>query len=235
VNRRRWAACSLGPTLVALAVATPLLWSWWAIEQAGNAYRAALGDPARAAAAVERFEGVDRLVFYDDAVTTFGAGAAHFVGGELLDARRAFEDAVAESDGARRCAGVVNLVLTVETQGDELVEIDAGSGVDHYRQARALIDDHADCRRRRADDGRGPGDRLDRAADRLDDKLAAVVVAEPNDQQPVSPEQTQADPAANDLDELDQALDENADTRSQGPELTEEADFEPPAPSGARW
>lgn len=233
-RHRRRLAWSLGPTLVALAVAAKLLWSWWAIEQAGDAYRDAVADPARATAAVERFERADWLLFNDRAVPIFGVGAAHFVGGDLLDARRAFEDAVAEADGARRCAAVVNLVLTVETQGDELVEIDAGSGLDHYRQARDLIDEHVDCRRR-TDAGRGPGDRLDRAADRLDEKLAAGVVAAPNDQRPVSPEQTQTDPAANDLDQLDQALDQNADTRSQGPELQQDADFEPPVPPRARW
>jgi tetratricopeptide (TPR) repeat protein len=218
--RRRWVIWSVVPSLLLIAVAVMILGRVREVERAADAYAAAVAEPERAPDAVEAYDALAWPAWFDQDVEPLGRGAAALVAGDLAAARRAFEEALAQSSGERRCRAVVNLVLTIEAQGDEIVELDAASARTLYLQARERIDAEPGCRRRRQADHQGAGDRLDRAAARLDAKLVDDS-SDSTDQRPVSPEEVEPDQS--DLDDLDRALDENADTRSKGPELEEGA------------
>lgn len=230
--RPRWLAWTVAPSLVVASVAVAVLGRVREVEQAAGRYAAAAIDPDRAPEAVEAFESLT-WPGLDDEIAPLGRGAASFVAGDLAAARGAFEDALERSSGERRCRAVVNLVLTVEAQGDEVAEIDPGTARSLHRDARDQIDDEPTCRARRDADRMGAGDRLDRAAARLDAKLSGSPPTS-SDQRPVSPEQTESEPDQSDLDQLDRALDENAETRSQGPEL-EGGDTGLPPPRTPEW
>ena len=101
-------------------------------------------------------------------------------------------EALDQSSGERRCRAAVNLVLTIEAQGDEIVELDAASARALYCDARQRIETEPACRSRRQADRQGAGDRLDRAAARLDAKLVDGS-SDATDQRPVSPEQVEPD------------------------------------------
>lgn len=218
--RRRWARWSLGPSLVILVAAVALLGRVREVAQAESAYAAALAAPDRADAALAAYDSMRWPSWFDPSSEPLGRGASAFVAGDLAAARAAFEQAFEQSAGDHRCRAAVNLVLTIEAQGDEVIEIDAGAARRSYLDALVRVDADPACRERRDPDGMGAGDRLDRAAARLDAKLSGSPPAS-SDQRPVSPEQTKDPPDQSDLDDLDRALDENADTRSQGPELEE--------------
>lgn len=234
MSRRRWMAWSLLPTLVVVGFAVVVLGRALAVERAASAYDAAVADPAAVPEAVERWEDLGWPVWFDDEVPALGRGASAVLAGDLAAARTAFEDASARSDGERRCRAAVNLVLTIEAQGDEVVELDPAAARALYQVARDEIDRFPSCRDRRQADGRGAGDRLDRAVERLDVKLAGGA-AGPSEPRPVSPEQIDEEPDQDDLDDLDRALDENADARSEGPEFGEEDVGLPGVPASPQW
>ena len=209
---------SVGPSLVLVAVAGTILGRVREVERAADAYAAAVAQLDRAPEAVEAYESLAWPAWIDPEVEPLGVGAATLVAGDRAAARRAFDEALDRSSGAHRCRAAVNLVLTIEAQGDEIVELDAARARPLYFEARQLIETEPACRNRRQADRQGAGDRLDRAAERLDAKLVDGS-SDATDQQPVSPEEVE--PEQSDLDDLDRALDENADTRSKGPELEE--------------
>lgn len=223
------------PSVVVVAVALTTLGRYREVERAADRYAAAVADPERAPAAVAAYESLRWPAWFDDETEPFGLGAAALVAGDLAAARDAFEAALERSAGERRCQAAVNLVLTMEAQGDEVVEIDPGTARTLYLDARIQVEAEPTCRNRRRPDGQGSGDRLDRAAARLDARLETSPSTS-SDQRPVSPEQTESQPDPSELDELDRALDENADTRSQGPELEEGGgDIGARPPHDAQW
>lgn len=234
MSRRRWMAWSVLPTVVVVVFATLVLGRAVAVERAAAAYDAAVADPALASTAAERWDRLGWPVWFDDEVPAFGRGASAVLAGDLAAARASFEEAVARSDGDRRCRAAVNLVLTIEAQGDEIVELDPAAARALYQAARHEVDRFPSCRERRQADGQGAGDRLDRAVERLDDKLAGAGSGS-TEQRPVSPEQTDEEPDQGDLDDLDRALDENADARSEGPEFGEEDIGLPGVPASPQW
>lgn len=220
--RRRWVVRSAGPSLVVIALAVTILGRAVELERAASAYAAAVGEPERAAGAVQAYRSLQWPVWFDEEAPLLGEGAASLLAGDLNGARSAFESVVAHGDGERRCRAIVNVVLTIEAQGDEVVAIDGGAASLHYEEARRTVDLDPGCRQRRHADGTGAGDRLDRAAARLDDKLAALPPSAASDElRPVTPEESDSDFDPADLNELDRALEENADTRSRGRELDE--------------
>lgn len=223
------------PSLVLVALAVTVLGRAVELERAAATYDDAVPAPARASAAVQAYRSLDWPVWFDDEVAPLGEGASRLVAGDLNGARAAFELAVERGDGERRCRGIVNLVLTIEAQGDEVVEIDAGVARAHYEDARLTVDRDGGCRGRRGADGTGAGDRLDRAAARLDAKLTALPAPTERELRPVSPEPADSDFDPADLNELERALDENADTRSRGPELDEGAQVPAGEPRDPQW
>ncbi|MDQ3469356.1 MAG: hypothetical protein M3487_06285, partial [Actinomycetota bacterium] len=208
----------------------------WATERGIEAYEAGRADPEAYGTAVRWFDRAARLNVYEREVPPFDRGDALVGKGDLSGARTSFEEALGLAGDDRRCVVVVNLVLTIELQGDALTAVDELDARPMYAEAEAVIEANRDCLARTTPAGDGEGDRLARAAARLDDKSR---VEQPDRRtQTRQDETTDADPVKpgdGDLDELERRLEDNAETRVEGRELDEGLDQGVPPHDGPSW
>lgn len=228
--RHRLLAWSALPVLALTALAGVLLFNAVAIDRGIDAYRT--DDHGNAA---EWFDRAAAINIYERELPAFDRGDALVAAGDLAGARLAFEEALGLADGERRCVVVVNLVLTVELQGDAVVATDPGGARQFYAEADDLVRVNDNCLPLTTDAGDGPGDRLARALERLEDKLEDDEVEnlpQAEAEESVGPE---ADPNQDDVDELERRLEENAETRTQGEEINESLDRGLPPQDGPSW
>jgi len=217
--------------LALTALAGVLLFNAVAIDRGIAAYRT--DDHERA---VEWFDRAAVINVYDRELPAFDRGDALVAAGNLAGARLAFEEALGLADGERRCVVVVNLVLTVELQGDAIAATDAGAARQFYAEADDLIRVNDGCLPLTTAEEDGPGDRLARALDRLEDKLEEEELASvPQAEAEAVTEPEPGDPSDDDVDELERRLEENAETRTQGREINESLDRGLPPQDGPSW
>jgi hypothetical protein len=231
-RRRRLVVWSALPALVALGAAGVLGGRAFTTDRGIAAIDGSALVPSRAADAVEWFDRSEAVTFSDREAPSFNRGVAWFAAGELSRARAEFDRALERAEGAARCRVVVNLALTVEAQGDALVDADPHGSQALYAEAKGIAEGNPECRARRTPARDGPGDRLERLLERLESKLLT------DDSREVS--RPRADPNStrepeDDFSELEQQLDENAETRSEGRELEEGVDLAPTASNARPW
>ncbi len=231
-RRRRLVAWSLLPSVIVLAVAAALVGRAMATQRGLDAVQQSAFEPGRAAEAVEWFDRSEWINVYDREAPSFNRGVAWFTDGELARARAEFENALDLARGADRCRVVVNLALTIEAQGDALVEVDPHGSQALYGEAKGIAEGSSACLARRTPAGDGEGDRLARLLDRLAEKLTMDRTREVS--------RSRADPDStrepdDDFRQLEQQLDENAQTRSEGRELEEGVELTPTISDGPQW
>lgn len=231
-RRRRLLAWSAVPALVVVAVATVLIGRALATDRGIAAVPSSTFDRGRATEAVTWFDRSEWINLYDREGPSFNRGVAWFASGDLARARAEFEAALDLAGGSARCRVLVNLALTVEAQGDALAEPDPHGSQALYAEAKGIAQGNPACLGRRTPEGDGEGDRLQRLLERLEDKLVTAESTEVS--------RPRADPDStrepdDDFSELEQQLDENAETRSEGRELEEGVDLTPTRSRGPQW
>jgi len=235
-RRRRLLVWSALPVVAMLAVGAKLHFTSWATGRGIDAYET--GDDDRYDDAVDWFDRAAWINVYEREIPAFDRGGALVASGQLDEARLAFEEALGLAGGGRRCKVVVNLALTMEMQGDAAaaVELDALDAQRFYVEARDVIEANGECLALTTADGNGEGDRLERATARLNGKIIAeptMRVPRASTDQATGPQPD--DPADDDLNELEERLDENAETRSEGREINESIDVPLPPRDGPSW
>jgi hypothetical protein len=231
-RRRRLVAWSVLPALVALAVAGALGGRAITTDRGIAAIDGSALVPSRAADAVEWFDRSEAVTFSDREVPSFNRGVAWIAAGELSRARAEFDRALERAEGAARCRVVVNLALTVEAQGDALVDADPHGSQALYAEAKGVAEGNPECRARRTPASDGPGDRLDRLLERLEAKLETEGSREVS--RPRADPNSAREPE-DDFSELEKQLDENAETRSEGRELEEGVELAPTVSNARPW
>lgn len=235
-RRRRLLAWSALPVVAMLAVGAKLVFTSWATDRGIAAYGAGSDDGGRYDRALQWFDRAAWINVYEREIPAFDRGDALVAAGDLPAARLAFEEALGLARGARRCTVVVNLALTIEMQGDAAAAVVELDGQRFYVEAGELIDDNGECMELTTAVDDGQGDRLARALDRLDGKIIQQVttrVPRATADQAVGPDPE--DPSDDDVDELEQQMEENAETRSEGREINESIDRALPPRDGPSW
>lgn len=230
-RRRRLLAWSALPMLAALAFAALVGQRTWSTRQGVDALSEAMFRPGQVDEAVTWFERSERFNVYDREQPAFNRGVAEFRAGDLAQAHAEFERAFDLARGDDRCRVLVNLALTVEARGREVAEDLPDDAQGWYAEARGLATGNPTCLALTTPAGDGPGDRLARLVERLEQDLPEV---------PDEMLQPEADPATapepdDGFDQLNRMLDENAEKRSQGRELEDTAVVPRSSHDGPRW
>ncbi len=235
-RRRRLVRWSAVPALLVVAVAAGLLFTTWATGRGIDAYDAGADDADRSAGALEWFDRASWLDAHEQEIAPFDRGDTLFRLRDFEGARAAFEQAYELADGDRRCIVVVNLVLTLETQGDALAAVDQLAAQPSYADAVEVIEENPGCLALTTPENDGAGDRLERVQERL---LAKILLDAPNQtrREPRNlPSEAEAvDPDQSDVDELERRMEKNADARSRGREIDEGEDRGRPTEEGPSW
>ena len=231
-RRRRLLGWSALPALALLGLAGLLLGRAVANERGVDAVERSAFARERALDAVTWFDRAGWFELGEGGLAPFNRGVAWFRAGELGRARSEFEVALRAAGEGVRCQVVVNLALTVEAQGDATIDVNPVDAQALYAEAKGIAQSNRHCLARATPDEDGEGDRLARLLERLAEKMQREASQEVTRSQ--SDSGGTRDPDDN-FSELEQQLDQNAETRSEGRELEEEVVLDPSVFDGPQW
>jgi hypothetical protein len=231
-RRRRLLGWSALPGLAVAALGGVLIGRAVANERGIDAVEHSTFARARALDAIDWFDRAGWIELTDRELAPFNRGVAWFRAGELGQARGEFEAALRAAGEGTRCRTIVNLALTVEAQGDTTIDLNPVDAQALYAEAKGIAQSNPECLARTTPDGDGEGDRLTRLLARLAEKMPREAGQEVTRSR--SDTGGTRDPDDN-FSELEQQLDENAETRSEGRELEEEVVLDPSVFDGPQW
>ncbi len=193
----------LVPALVAALFMAKVV--WMLAHDSDGRQRYAAGDYSGAAGEFRTNLWTNHL---EEWVAPFNEGTARLAAGSLADARSSLEDALAAAPSEDQCTVRVNLALTHEALGDELVEFRPESAASEWRSGLASLAD-GDCLDAGARDDEQQAD-----ATAIDKRLRAKLrKAEQPEREPKDRgDKDKPDPQERKLEERnDQAADQHSD------------------------
>ncbi|MBZ2197300.1 hypothetical protein [Occultella gossypii] len=239
LRRRRLLRWSIGPAAVALLIAGKLLGTPILNATAVSAYEAGVADPMEYERSQRLFTLAGFANLFEREVSPFNQGDVLFRLGDLPGAQAQFEQALGLAGPDRACQVRVNLVLSIEAQGDALGDVPGAQA--HYDAALAVIDEAAYCFSEQASsEASEAGDRLMEAQERIEessDPQSGEGEGEDGDEGEDGEDEGEPEsaPDQSTLEQLEEQQAAAAEERADGEQNQESRDYEPAEYDDARW
>ncbi|CAM3606338.1 hypothetical protein OCAE111667_17905 [Occultella aeris] len=237
LRRRRLLRWSVGPAAVALLIAGKLLGTPILNATAVSAYEAGVADPMEYERSQRLFTLAGFANLFEREVSPFNQGDVLFRLGDLPGAQAQFERALGLAGPDRACQVRVNLVLSIEAQGDALGDVPGAQA--HYDAALAVIDEAEYCFSEQAgSEASEAGDRLMEAQERIEEN-SDPEPGEGDDGDEGEDGETEGEPESapdqSTLEQLEEQQAGAAQERAEGEQNQESRDYEPAEYDDARW
>lgn len=234
-RRRRLLVRSAAPAALALLIAAKLIGTPVLNAMAINAYEQGASDAAQYERSQRLLTQAGVLSVFERVIPPFNQGDVLFRMGDFVGAQAQFEEALTLASGDVACMVRVNLVLSIEAQGDALGDSPGATAL--YEAALARIDEAPECFSPTTERGEQAADRLTAAQERLSEQTGDEPA--PDDtEQPEDEGEGNEDPQTpqeSEIQQLTEQQNESAEQRTEEQQGNESRDYAPADSGDARW